>query len=380
VIKRGESRIIKTIPDEILNNSKLQEAMKQLPANYNFEIMKSVWQIQRHGAKKVALQFPEGLLMYSLIIADILEEFCGVETLVMGDVTYGACCIDDFTAMGVGCDFMIHYGHSCLVPVDVTRIKTLYVFVDIGIDIKHFIETVKFNFEPGTKIALVATIQFVASLQLALEELSDYVLHVPQCKPLSKGEILGCTAPKLEGQDVFIYLGDGRFHLEAIMIANPGLNSFRYDPYAKKFTKETYHHEEMYELRTEAIEQAKAAKVFGLIQGTLGRQGAPHVVQYLEQQLKERNLAYVKVLLSEIMPQKLAMFKDVDVWIQVACPRLSIDWGYSYPKPLLTPYEAAVVFGQTPKWNESSGGHYPMDFYAKDSLGPWTPNHAPSKK
>ena len=32
----------------------------------------------------------------------------------MGDVTYGACCVDDFTAKALGCDLMVHYGHSCL--------------------------------------------------------------------------------------------------------------------------------------------------------------------------------------------------------------------------------------------------------------------------
>lgn len=32
----------------------------------------------------------------------------------MGDVTYGACCVDDFTARALGADFMVHYGHSCL--------------------------------------------------------------------------------------------------------------------------------------------------------------------------------------------------------------------------------------------------------------------------
>ena len=39
---------------------------------------------------------------------------CAVDTLIMGDVTYGACCVDDFTAAAMGCDFMVHYGHSCL--------------------------------------------------------------------------------------------------------------------------------------------------------------------------------------------------------------------------------------------------------------------------
>jgi len=32
----------------------------------------------------------------------------------MGDVTYGACCVDDYTAKALGADLMVHYGHSCL--------------------------------------------------------------------------------------------------------------------------------------------------------------------------------------------------------------------------------------------------------------------------
>ena len=42
---------------------------------------------------------------------------------------------------------MVHYGHSCLIPIDRTEgIKMLYVFVDIKIDSLHFVETLKFNF------------------------------------------------------------------------------------------------------------------------------------------------------------------------------------------------------------------------------------------
>jgi 2-(3-amino-3-carboxypropyl)histidine synthase len=46
---------------------------------------------------------------------------------------------------------------------------------------------------------------------------------------LSSGEILGCTAPSVSAAsvDVIVYLGDGRFHLEAAMIANPTLRAFR---------------------------------------------------------------------------------------------------------------------------------------------------------
>ena len=41
----------------------------------NLQIHKTVWRIKQKGAKRVALQFPEGLLMYACVIADILERY-----------------------------------------------------------------------------------------------------------------------------------------------------------------------------------------------------------------------------------------------------------------------------------------------------------------
>ncbi|KAK9694105.1 Diphthamide biosynthesis protein 1 [Basidiobolus ranarum] len=307
------NRLASQIPDDILNDPLLAKAMEQLPSNYNFEIYKTVWGIKRANATKVALQFPEGIMLFACTIADILERFCDVETVVMGDVTYGACCVDDFTARALGCDYMVHYGHSCLVPVDVTTIKTMYVFVDIGIDTQHFIETVKYNFTPGSKLAVVGTIQFVTAIQGARGLLeADYTILVPQSKPLSPGEILGCTSPKLLEQDAIIYLGDGRFHLESIMIHNPNIPAYKYDPYNKKFTRERYDHTQMHSIRQHAIQVAKKAKTFGLILGTLGRQGSPKIMVDIEEKLKVRGLNYVIVLLSEIFPSKLAQFEHVD--------------------------------------------------------------------
>ena len=42
------------------------------------------------------------------------------------------------------------------------------------------------------------------------------------------GEVLGCTAPVLKQQvDAIVFVADGRFHLEAIMIANPAIPAYR---------------------------------------------------------------------------------------------------------------------------------------------------------
>ncbi len=53
-----------------------------------------------------------------------------------------------------------------------------------------------------------------------------------------------------------------------------------------------------------------------------------------------------QVLLSEVAPWKLALMEGVDAWIQIACPRLSIDWGEGFQKPTLTPYEALIALGE----------------------------------
>lgn len=135
--RSARRRKVNQIPDDILNDAELQAAMKQLPWNYNFEIPKTIWKIRQAQAKIVALQFPEGLLLYSCLISDIIKHFTQADTIILGDVTYGACCVDDLTAKALGADFMIHYGHSCLVPIDITSIKMLYVFVTIAIDVDH---------------------------------------------------------------------------------------------------------------------------------------------------------------------------------------------------------------------------------------------------
>lgn len=316
---------------------------------------------------------PEGLLLFATTISDILTQFCpGIETLIMGDVTYGACCIDDYTARALGCDLLVHYAHSCLIPVDVTKIKTLYVFVDISIDTQHLLASLEHNFASGKTIALVGTIQFNATIHGVRSNLeaAGFKVIVPQIAPLSKGEILGCTSPRLAGEDevdMILYLGDGRFHLESIMIHNPSVPAYRYDPYSRKLTRETYGHDEMQSVRRNAIRTARTAKRWGLILGSLGRQGNPHTMALIERRLKELGIPWINLLLSEIFPGKLAMMNDVECWVQVACPRLSIDWGYAFPRPLLTPYEALVALGVKDEWDK--GGVYPMDYYGKDGLG-----------
>ena len=207
--RRGKKR--QGVPDEILQNVALNKAIKVLPSNYEFEIHKTIWKVNEAKAKCVALQFPEGLQMFACVIGDIIVEFSTAEsTLILADVTYGACCVDDFSAKAAGADFLVHYGHSCLVPIAKTSIKSMYVFVSIGIDILHLVECIAMTFEDkGTQLSIQGTIQFAAAVAGAAKGLRKRIhdIVIPQAKPLSRGETLGCTAPKIEaGESLFLLL------------------------------------------------------------------------------------------------------------------------------------------------------------------------------
>ena len=564
------------------------------------------------NATSVALQLPEGLTMYASTIGDILIKFAyrfqpppptpsptegeevdnnkptSIKSLsILGDVTYGACCIDDLSARALGCDLLVHYGHSCLVPLTCTVIPCLYVFVEIRVDVQHLVDCVKLTFreeeetrqnrrvlpqEYGSKevsgkeecqslrqssriieTLVMGTVQFRSAVIESAQRLNEespyssssyssssssgcdiqFQAIVPQAKPLSPGEVLGCTAPSglatidfeealsstnsrrqrqarrnkeysseittndtdevrsstsssskkndnncniLTRERVMIFIADGRFHLEAAMISNPTLRALRYDPYSKTLTEEKYDMIHMKKLRREAILSVRriwgisphpmsnaatvsfthtmdvvrgrvvdnnvphnsdviansvlhhrtsihhpfskmtlsssdniasnrTTKLFGIILGTLGRQGNPAILSRIRSLLHGRGIRSITILLSEIFPKKLEMMSNtpksfgngregvgVCAWVQIACPRLSIDWGHYFCVPVLSPYELFVAMGEvvdSSLWkaeedevreeNEMVGGidgrvsqdnGYPMDFYSK-SGGPW---------
>jgi len=73
------------------------------------------------------------------------------------------------------------------------------------------------------------------------------------------------------------------------------------------------------------------------------------------------------MLISEIMPEILSSYeKEFEFFVQIGCPRLSIDWGEEYHIPVLNPYEFWALIGKV----EFSESHYPMDYYS-DNGGEW---------
>lgn len=123
-------------------------------------------------------------------------------------------------------------------------------------------------------------------------------------------------------------------------------------------------------MRRRREELARAAsgqlKRFAFIFGTLGRQGNLGILNRMKERVPS-NYEYFVLLVSEVNDHLLKLLeKEVDFFVQVSCPRLSIDWGYRSPKPLLAPYEFFVLSGAI-EWRAT----YPMDYYSNNG-GEWS--------
>jgi len=92
------------------------------------------------------------------------------------------------------------------------------------------------------------------------------------------------------------------------MIQNPHIQAYRYDPYPKVLSIENYDLPQMMQIRHDAIEKAKSAQRFGIILGTLGRQGNPIMLNHLKEMLEQQGKEYFILLLSEIFPEKVGVF------------------------------------------------------------------------
>lgn len=176
------------------------------------------------------------------------------------------------------------------------------------------------------------------------------------------------------------------------MLANPHTPTFQYDPFTGHFSREEHdcqaiaqrrrfvlfcpsHTPSCQQLLTsvcvhlknekrDAILAARKAKTVGIAFSTLGRQASKTTLGLIERLVAGAGKECMVVLMDDLSPQALARYRGIDVWVQMACPRLSLDWSTEgYTTPLLTTHEAVVAFSPAER-NTDVDYFIPMDNWA----------------
>lgn len=297
----------------------------------------------------VGLQFPEGLVEYAptlthTIEANFAESPRGVTCVIFADVVYGACNIDDIGASMLGISLLIHFGHSQLV-FDNLRCRTLYIpvtYKNINIDnIARMLHSLcaQHRFSCITVTTTAQFCGFFDDLQTHLDSCVDkadnstgrIIIYRPKQSKLHDFEVLGCTCVRFPPEvQAIVSIVDGDFHLEAACLSNPKIPAFKLNPLQNVFEEVSYNTEAKISVRKDhiyecAVALAESQLPVGIVFGTLGHQGSNTLLDVVLEQTRSMKIPYKLLALSEVFPNFLFPHK-VCFWVQLACPRLSLDW------------------------------------------------------
>lgn len=88
------------------------KSIYEIEREYDLEIDKIVKTIKKNKAKKVLLQFPDGLKPYATTIADEIEKKTKVEILIWLGSCYGACDVPNVEKLKPKIDLIVQFGHT----------------------------------------------------------------------------------------------------------------------------------------------------------------------------------------------------------------------------------------------------------------------------
>lgn len=340
---------------------------------YDLEEARLIQEIKKRSSRRVLLQFPEGLKPLAARLADALENACGVEVFISGDACYGACDLALLQMSQLQADLLVHVGHA-EIPSQKTRDNIIYVEARSDEKVEKPLADALKLLKDEKNIGLAASVQHLHLLKAAKKTLEEAgkVVHVGNASGVLKyeGQILGCdystTLSVASSVDAFLVIASGDFHALGVSLSS-GKRVIVVDPYQQSARDATRAVDKTLRQRYAAILKFKEARKIGVIVGLKSGQMNLALARQLRTLLKESGKTCTLVASMELVPESLESFTDLDGFVEVACPRISVDDRARYHKPMLNPEETLIAIGKK-SWEE----------YGKHTEETWNRTSAPA--
>ncbi|MGD1004549.1 MAG: diphthamide biosynthesis enzyme Dph2 [Methanoregulaceae archaeon] len=290
--------------------------------------------LKKRGAKRVALQFPEGLKRRATEIAALLKD-AGFEVIVSGDPCYGACDLA-LSTLEIA-DVLVHFGHA---PIDDQK-NVIFEPYTIDFDI-----TILENVLPLLKsksIGLVTTVQHVHLIPAMESFLVSKGIDVKIAKGSTRtpyrGQVLGCNFAAAKGtqRDEILFVGTGLFHPIGISLVTHA-RVISLDPLTGM--AQEVNSEILLRRRFGVIERAREAKNVGIIVSAKSGQQRLALAKRLEALAPNA----VIITMTDVNPDELLNL-GFSCYVNTACPRLAYDDQVRFPVPVLSPQEYEILCG-----------------------------------
>jgi 2-(3-amino-3-carboxypropyl)histidine synthase len=294
----------------------------------------------------------------------------GVRCILAGDSCFGICDTADRDVSDLQADMALHIGHNATVKTVGDFTYLIDAVDDVSFDgVAGKAASALGSYKRLGLVTFSQHMQQLSPVKAKLEEKGYEVLLGRDNSLLMASQMFGCdfstVYPLREKVDAFCFLGESEFHAVGLALAT-GKPTYMLDPYMEEVVDVAAAAEERRKRAILAVYKARDARVFGVVTGLkegqkmLGRSG------WISDRLEAHGRKVVRIALRDITPERLAPHRDIEAFVQTACPRISID-GFSFDRPVLSiPQADALVallegreageFLQRPKWIELTVG------------------------
>ncbi|MGD0249731.1 MAG: diphthamide biosynthesis enzyme Dph2 [Thermoplasmata archaeon] len=303
------------------------------------------------GAQRIVLQVPAGLVRNAHDLAAQFREEAGVPVVLATRPCFGAC---DFPSRDEAprADVAVVLGHAPIPNVALVRPTFFVEMREPGGDPEALATTVVSAGVPH-RLGLVVSVQhldLVGPLTTALEA-RGYELKVGRGdrRLAYAAQALGCnyTGAETVTNDVeaFLFVGTGRFHPLGLAFAveRP---VWSLDP-LQNTLEEPIDRGALVRRRQLTVASVRDARRWGILVSTFAGQNRMPTALALQERARAHGRDAELLLFDRLDPRDLEG-RALDAYVNTACPRIALDDGPNYPKPVLTPPEFLMALGELP--------------------------------
>ena len=293
----------------------------------------------------VAINGPDGILPKIQEAAQHIMEKFDIPAFILGDTTWGTCDLNSNGAKVLGAEILFNVGHTNKLDTFENNVVMIDAFDNVTFDrvLPKCIKKLG-----GKTISLITDSQHlheVDHVKKFLEE-NNVTVKIGKGKgQLNDGQVFGCEFyPAVETKDEAdcnLFLGQSNFHAAGIALSTKK-PTFVLDPYFNEVRDVTEFAKKLEKKATLTIFKAAEAQMFGIIVGLKEGQFAIITALKFKKELESVGKSVQLFALTDITDDRLKNFKDVDAFIQVACPRISIDNQFD-KRVLSTPQANALL-------------------------------------
>ncbi len=307
--------------------------------------------VRADGRRRLVLQVPAGLVRNAHDLAAQLREETGARVTLATRACFGAC---DFpsTDESPKADAAVVLGHAPIPNVPLARPTYFVEMREAGGDPSALAATIDRGGLPS-RLGLVASVQhldLVGPLTDALRRAGRTVRVGTGDRRLAyPAQALGCNYTGAESVaadvDAYLFVGTGRFHPLGLALAveKP---VWSLDP-LQNLLEPPIDRGQLVRRRQLAVAVARDARRWGILVSSFAGQNRMPTALALQERAQARGRSAEILVFDRLDPRDLEG-RAVDAYVNTACPRIALDDGDLYAKPMLTPPEFLMALGDLP--------------------------------